>query len=85
MFIFEGFHPYSPEEKRRGPGDLWGILFKDIRLAAPSIMEEPEILWGMSDGLIYDLIFENVTIGNVTMTNVDQFMHNEYVFGIGFK
>jgi len=84
--LMEGLKPWSdPEERRRGPGDLWGILFKDVRIAAPSVMDEPEILWGMSDGLIYDLIFENVTIGNVTIDNVDQFLHNEYVFGIGFK
>ena len=84
--LMEGLKPWSdPEERRRGPGDLWGLLSKDVRIAAPSVMDEPEILWGMSDGLIYDLIFENVTIGNVTIDNVDQFLHNEYVFGIGFK
>jgi len=83
--LMEGVQPWGNPEQRRKSGDLWGIKFKDIRIAAPSVLDEPEILWGISDGLIRDLIFENVTIGNVTIDNVDQFMHNEYVFGIGFK
>ena len=84
--LMKGVQPWSdPEERRRDPGDIWGIKFKNIRIAAPSVLDEPEVLWGMSDGLIRDLIFENVTIGNEIIDNVDQFMHNEYVFGIGFK
>ena len=83
--LMEGVQPWGNPEQRRKSGDLWGIKFKDIRIAAPSVLDEPEILWGISDGLIRDLIFENVTIGNVTIDNVDQFMHNEYVFGVGFK
>ena len=36
-------------------------------------MDEPDILWGMSDGLIYDLIFDNVVIGNETIENTRGF------------
>ena len=82
--MMEGLQPWTdPEKHRRGPGNLYGIVFEDIRIAAPSVLGEPEILWGMSDGLIYDLIFSNVTIGNATINNIDQFLHNEYVFGVG--
>ena len=54
--------PWANEEKRRGPGDLYGIVFQNISIAATSVLGEPDILWGMSDGLIYDLIFDNVVI-----------------------
>ena len=81
--MMEGVEPWSNPDKRREPGDIYGITFQDIRIAAPSVLGEPELLWGMSDGLIYDLVMDNVTIGNVTIDNIDQFQHNEYVFGIG--
>ena len=81
IYICLGLQPYSdPEETRRGPGDLYGLVFQNISIAAPSVLGEPDILWGMSDGLIYDLIFDNVVIGNVTIKNIDHFYHNEFVF-----
>ena len=81
-FCVLGLQPYSDPEKRRGPGDLYGILFQNISVAAPSVMGEPDILWGMFDGLIYDLIFDNVVIGNETIENIDHFYHNEYVIDL---
>ena len=83
--FMEGIEPWADadEGRRRGPGNLYGILFQNIRLAAPSILEEPEVLWGISDGLIYDLVFDNVTLGKQTINSIDQFLHNEYVFGVG--
>ena len=30
--------------KKRGPGDLHGIVFQNISIAAPSILGEPEVL-----------------------------------------
>ena len=81
--MMEGLQPWSdPEERCRGPGNIYGIVFENINIAAPSVLGEPEILWGMSDGLIYDLVFDNVNIGNVTINSIEQFLHNEYVFGI---
>ena len=44
------------------------------------VEEEPELLWGMEDGLIYGLVFDNVTIGNQTVDSVKFFHHNQYVF-----
>ena len=32
-------------------------------MAAPSVLGEPDVLWGASDGRILNLRFENVTIG----------------------
>ena len=52
---------------------------QNITIAAPSVLDEPEVLWGMSDGLIYDLVFDNVVIGEEKIDTIDQFYHNEYV------
>ena len=55
---------------------------QNITIAAPSVLEQPEVLWGMADGLIYDLIFDNVTIGGKKIDSLDQFYHNEFVLSI---
>ena len=73
---------FNPENQRREPGDLYGILFQNITIAAPSILGEPDILWGMSDGLIYGLIFDNVVIANEKIENIDHFYHNEFVIDL---
>ena len=55
-------------------------IYKDIVMAAHGVVEdEPEVLWGMEDGLIYGLVFDNVTIANETVENIDYFFHNEFV------
>ena len=74
------FEPYGGDNAKRGPGDLHGIVFENITVAAPSVLDEPDILWGMSDGLIYDFTFKNVMIGDKKITGIDHFLHNEYVF-----
>ena len=68
------------KDKRRGPGDLYGITFQNISIAAHSVVGGLETLWGMSDGLIYGLVFDNVTIDSDIIDNGDYFLHNEYVF-----
>ena len=76
------FPPYGNglRKGKRDPGDLYGIVFQNITMASPSVVDEPDILWGMPDGLIYGLIFDNVVIGNETIENIEHFHHNEYVF-----
>ena len=32
------------------PGDLVGITFQNITIAAPSILGEPDVLWGFQGG-----------------------------------
>ena len=66
-------------EKRREPGDIYGLTFQNISMAAPSVLGEQEVLWGMEDGLMYGLVFDNVTIGQETVGSVDYFYHNQYV------
>ena len=65
--------------RRREPGDLYGITFQNISMAAYSVMGEPEVLWGMEEALIYGLVFDNVTIAGDRVENVDFFQHNEFV------
>ena len=79
MILMEGLQPYSDPNRKREPGNVFGITFQNVSIAAPSVLGEPEILWGMEDGLIYDLVFENVTIGDQTIKNIDYFYHNEFV------
>ena len=59
---------------------MWGVTFENITILAPSVMEEPEILWGMEDGLIRGLQFRNVTIGGQKVEGVEFFQTNEFVF-----
>ena len=58
---------------------MQGILFQNISIAAPSVLGEPDVLWGMEDGLILDLIFDNVYINGTRIDSIDHFYHNEYV------
>ena len=77
--MMEAVSPWG--NSRRGPGDLYGITFQNITIAARArVEEEPELLWGMEEGLIYGLIFDNVLIANQTVDSVDFFHHNQYVF-----
>ena len=47
------------------------IFFQNISIAAPNVLDESDLLWGMEDGLIYGLVFDNVTING--------YIVNEYV------
>ena len=79
--LMEGVQPWSnPDERKRGPGDLWGITFENITIKAQSVLEEPEVLWGMEDGLIRGLIFKNVTLAGKKIEGVEFFQTNEFVF-----
>ena len=74
---------YPEKDSRRGPGDLRGIVFQNVSIAARSVLDpeiEPEILWGMADAQIFDLTFDNVSIGNEAVEDIEYFVHNEYVF-----
>ena len=66
--------------ERRGPGDLYGIIFQNITVAAKSVTGQPEILWGIPEGIIFGLTFDNVVIAGEKVENIDYFVHNEYVF-----
>jgi hypothetical protein len=75
--------PYG--EGKRGPGDLSGILFQNISIAAPSVINEPQLLWGQKDARIRNLIFENMTLGGKPVTSPDFFKANEFVESLNFQ
>jgi len=80
MIAMQGVEPWSDPSEKRAQGDLFGVLFQNISIAATSVLGEPEVLWGMSDGYIHDLIFDNVSIGGNEVKGTDFFHHNEFVF-----
>jgi hypothetical protein len=84
FFIFMTVpEPYGDE--RRGAGDLSGILFQNISIAASSVIGEPQMLWGQKNARIRDLTFENLTLGGKPVTTADFFKTNEFVEGLNFR
>jgi hypothetical protein len=77
--------PYAKNEKKRGAGDFSGILFQNLSIAAPSVLGEPQILWGQADARIRNLTFENLTLGGKRVLNADFFKTNEFVDGLIFS
>jgi hypothetical protein len=77
--------PYLDPSEQRGPGNLSGVLFQNIDIAAPSVLGEPDILWGAPQARIMNLTFENVSIGGKKIKSLDHFKHNAHVKAIRFK
>jgi hypothetical protein len=77
--------PYSKEAPKAGPGDLSGIRFQNIAIAAPSVLGEPQLLWGQADARICGLTFENLTLGGKPVSDGVFFKTNEFVSGLTFK
>jgi hypothetical protein len=76
--------PYSKDAESRKPGDLSGILFQNISIAAPSVLGEPQMLWGHADARINNLTFENLTLGGKPIRDSSFFKTNEFVEGLNF-
>jgi len=77
--------PYSENAEKREAGDLSGVLFQNIAIAAPSVLGEPQLLWGQSDARIRNLTFENLTLAGKPVHGSDFFETNEFVDGLIFK
>ena len=76
--------PYSKDGEQRAAGDLSGILFQNISIAAPSVLGEPQILWGQADARIRNLTFENLTLAGKPVRDPRFFKTNEFVDGLIF-
>lgn len=76
--------PYSKNAESRKPGDLSSILFQNISIAAPSVLDEPQILWGQTDARIHNLTFENLTLRGKPIRDSSFFKTNEFVQGLIF-
>jgi hypothetical protein len=77
--------PYSKDSEKRKNGNLSGILFQNIAIAAPSVLGEPQILWGLPDAQIRDITFENLTLAGKQIESAEFFKTNEYVNGLQFR
>jgi hypothetical protein len=64
---------------------LSGILFQNISIAAPSVLGEPQILWGQADARIRNLTFENLTLAGKPVRGPQFFKTNEFVDGLVFS
>ena len=76
--------PYSKDGARGGAGDLSGILFQNVSIAAPSVLGEPQMLWGQADARIRNLTFENLTLAGKPVRDSSFFKTNEFVDGLVF-
>lgn len=86
MIAMQGVPPWSdPAERQRGPGHLDGVLFQNIEIAAPSVLGEPDVLWGAPEAQIMNVTFENVSIGGKRIDSIEHFHHNVYVKGAEFR
>jgi hypothetical protein len=72
--------PYGSDQ--RGKGDLSGILFQNISITAPSVIGEPQLLWGSEKARIKNLTFENLTLDGKPVTSAEFFKTNEFVEGL---
>lgn len=76
--------PYSSRGESRAAGDLAGIRFQNISIAAPSVLGEPQLLWGRSDARIHDLTFENLTLAGEPVQEAGFFRVNQHVDRLAF-
>jgi hypothetical protein len=68
----------------RGPGDMAGVLFQNISIAALSVLEEPEIIWGKEGARIHHLTFDNLTLGDKRIESAEFFKTNVHVSDLLF-
>ena len=69
----------------RAPGDLSGVLFQNISIAAPSVLGQPDVLWGAPDAGIDGIIFDNLTIDGGKVLSLDHFVTNAEVRNVTFE
>jgi hypothetical protein len=76
--------PYSKRAEKREAGDLSGIVFQNISIAAPSVLGEPQLLWGQANARIRNITFDNLTLGGKRIRQADFFKTNEFVDLLSF-
>ena len=77
--------PYAKDGATRGAGDLSGLRFEHISIAAPSVLGEPDMLWGHADARIRNLTFEGLTLAGQPVRDATFFRTNEFVEGLLFR
>ena len=69
----------------RGPGDMSGVLFQNVSIAAPSVLGQPDVLWGEPDASIDGITFDNLTVDGGKILSLDHFVTNAYVRNVTFQ
>lgn len=85
MIAMQGVAPWSDPKVIRRAGDLRGILFQNIDIAAASVLAEPDVLWGAQGARILDLRFDNVRIAGRRLRSLTHFQHNAFVSNCLFR
>ena len=60
-------------------------MFKDVSLAASSVLGEPDILWGSDIAPIQTLTFDNVRIAGAPIASASHFKTNAYATDLAFE
>lgn len=71
--------PYSNDMRKADPGNLSGLRFENIHIAAPSVLGEPQLLWGQADARIRELYFSNLILAGRRVSDAEFFKVNEFV------
>jgi hypothetical protein len=77
--------PYTGDAPTRGKGDLSQVVFENLTIAAPSVVGEPQILWGSENARIRNLVFRNLTVGGKKITDASFFTTNAFVEKLIFE
>lgn len=77
--------PYSSDGPSRRKGDLSKAVFENVSIAAPSVLGEPQLLWGAEGARIDGLIFRNLTVGGRPVTDASFFKTNGFVGNLAFE
>ncbi|MFK7740024.1 MAG: endo-polygalacturonase [Planctomycetota bacterium] len=85
MIAMQGVSPWSNPNTQRGPGELSGVLFQNIEIAAPSVLGQPDVLWGAPGAEIRGLVFDRVRIAGQPVLGLSHFQHNSHVSNCIFR
>jgi hypothetical protein len=77
--------PYSGNGPSRKMGDLSHLLFENLSITAPSVIGEPQMLWGTEGAHIHHLVFRNLMMGGKTVSDAGFFKTNEFVEKLMFE
>lgn len=77
--------PYAKQSIQSKAGDVSGILFQNISIAAPSVIGEPQLIFGQSNARIHNIIFTNLTIAGEKIKDAKIFKTNEFVNDLLFQ
>jgi len=76
--------PYTKEDARASSGDWSGVRFENVSIAAPSVLGEPQLLWGHAGARIRGFVFDGLSIAGEKVRDAGWFRTNEFVTGLVF-